>query len=151
MSHDFGLRTPTWCQNKALSLCLSALNIFYKQICPRLHTFKKKRILNLNLSLTDWLTVSPVTHCNATVWVEGWCSWTAAPGRVACRRTGCAGRKRGRRTYSSDTWRMLTKQHKKQTTAKLELKCFLKKRSLIISIFRSLIFITDCSGAASHN
>lgn len=51
---------------------------------------------------TDCLTV---TRCNETVWVEGWCSWTAAPGTAACRRMGYAERKLGRKIYSSGTWR----------------------------------------------
>lgn len=50
------------------------------------------------------LTFSVFTHCIWTVLSGGWCSWTAAPGRAACRRTGCGGRTHGRTTCSNGTW-----------------------------------------------
>lgn len=56
------------------------------------------------LSLFTQLDCLTVTRCSETAWVEGWCSWTAAPGRAACRRTGCAATRLGRKTYSSGTW-----------------------------------------------
>lgn len=46
----------------------------------------------------------PLTRCSATVWVGGWCSWTAVPGRAVCRRRVYGGRRRGTTTCSSDTW-----------------------------------------------
>lgn len=78
-----------------------------------------EHLLQLNLCQTlKILSLTPFTHtdcvsvpvlvtrCSATVWVGGWCSWTAAPGTAACRRTGYAGRKRDRKTCSSDTWKI---------------------------------------------
>lgn len=67
-------------------------------------------VLNPFCFLLDILIVlvnnhlTSLTRCTWTASTWGWCSWTAVPGRAACRRTGCGGKTRDTTTCSNGTW-----------------------------------------------
>lgn len=48
--------------------------------------------------------LTSLTRCTWTASTWGWCSWTAVPGRAACRRTGCGGKTHDTTTCSNGTW-----------------------------------------------